>query len=257
MIEVLCALLMQASLLGLVFARFSAPGARASAIRFSSILACFRGSDGMRRLAFRVANVRKHQVLQPEVRMLLLHKEKLSNGKQEYRYHELALNHISGGHQLWLGVPSIVSHTIDPSSPLWGVSRAQLEKNTDEIEFVVLLDGIDETTSTVLQARHSYSPANIQWNREFAGVLQRSQRTGSLGADFSCFDLTRLAAEDQSGENEEELSLVDQYPNNNEISANEGTSLFERKKSQPLLYNPNSRLISTASSSGKKVHFET
>lgn len=161
MVQVLCAALMQASLLGLVYARFSAPGARASAIRFSSILACFRGEDGMRRLAFRVANVRRHQVLQPEVRMLLMQKEKLPHGAHEYRYHELMLNHISGGHRLWLGVPSIVAHTIDPSSPLWGVTRRQLEENADEIEFVVLLDGIDETTSTVLQARQSYTPAGM------------------------------------------------------------------------------------------------
>jgi hypothetical protein len=77
---VLTTALMQATLLGLVYARFAAPSSRAATIRFSSILAMYREADGAYRLAFRVANMRRHQVLQPEVRMLMMRKEAVCEG---------------------------------------------------------------------------------------------------------------------------------------------------------------------------------
>jgi len=201
MAQVLTAAIMQAALLGIVYARFSAPGARAATIKFSSILACYRGSDGRRRLAFRVANLRRHQVLQPEVRMLLLRKEHVGgpDGPLEYRYHELPLTHVSGRGQLWLGVPSIVAHSIDRDSPLWGCTRADLEQS--EAEFIVMLDGIDEMTSAAMQARHSYFPGDIRWEESFAGVLAR-RPSGVLVADYSNFDLTRLASDGAAGDEE-------------------------------------------------------
>lgn len=43
------------------------------------------------------------QVLQPEVRMLMMRKEEVGEGGLcEYRYHELPLMHIGGGARLWL-----------------------------------------------------------------------------------------------------------------------------------------------------------
>jgi len=206
MAQVLTAAILQAALLGLVYARFSAPGSRAATIKFSTILACYRGSDGHRRLAFRVANLRRHQVLRPEVHMLLLRKEHVGgvDGPLEYRYHELPLTHVSGQGRLWLGVPSIMAHTIDENSFLWGVTRQELEES--EAEIVVLLDGTDETTSTAMQARYSYFPADIQWDHRFAGVLER-QKNGVLAADYSHFDLTRLAQEDGDGDESETVGV--------------------------------------------------
>jgi hypothetical protein len=63
-----------------------------------------------------------------------------------------------------------------------------------EMEFVILLDGIDEMTSTAMQARYSYSPDDIVWNNMFTGILTRGE-SGVLTADYSCFDTTRVAAE--------------------------------------------------------------
>jgi len=196
MFQVLTALLMQAGLLGLVYSRFAAPGNRAHTIKFSSIMTCYRShADGLHRLAFRVANVRRHQVLQPEVQLLMIRREHVggSDGPLEFRYHELDLKHISGNQRLWLGVPSIVAHTITRDSPLWGITPEFLEQE-DGLEFIALLDGIDEMTSTVMQARHSYSSADIRWGQSFAGLIARGG-SGALTADYSHFDLTRLEAD--------------------------------------------------------------
>lgn len=121
----------------------------------------------------------------------MLYKVEVENNLWEHRYKELHLLHIGGG-ALWLGVPSIMAHKIDASSPLWGKSREDLDSM--DLELIVLLDGIDETTSAAMQARHAYFASDILWDVRFAGLLQRGTR-GGLAADYSCFDLTRLVDE--------------------------------------------------------------
>jgi hypothetical protein len=193
LLQVLTTALMQATLLGLVYARFASPSSRAVTIRFSSVLAMFRDVDGLYHLAFRVANMRRHQVLQPDVRMLLMRQEDVCDGgPMEFRYHELPLTQISGKGRLWLGVPSVMAHKIDETSPLYDISKDEMEQG--DYEFVVLLDGLDESTGTAMQARHSYFPSDIRWGCTFAGVLVRAP-SGNLRADFSKLDLTRLIDE--------------------------------------------------------------
>lgn len=85
-------------------------------------------------------------------------------------------------------------HKIDETSLLWGASPEALE-DQEGLEFVALLDGIDETTSTVMQARHAYTAKDIRWGQSFAGVLSRGA-SGALRADYSDFDATR---EERSG----------------------------------------------------------
>lgn len=198
MFQVMTGALMQAALLGLVYSRFAAPGSRAHTIKFSNIMTCFKGPDGFWRLAFRVANMRHHQVLHPEVQLLMIRREHVGgpSGPLEYRYHELPVTHISGRKTIWLGVPSIVIHKINQKSPLWGLTPEQMEEN-EGCEFVALLDGVDETTSTVMQARHSYAPSDIRWGQSFAGVLARGG-SGALTADYSNFDLTRIEVPDDA-----------------------------------------------------------
>ena len=114
---------MQAALLGLVYARFASPARARSTIRFSRALAAGRDPrDGAWRLAFRVASLRRHQVLRPEVHMLMVSREETpGTGALEWRYRELALEHVTGaGTRLWLGVPSVLAHRVDARSPLWG-----------------------------------------------------------------------------------------------------------------------------------------
>ena len=155
----------------------------------------YRAPDGLHRLAFRVANLRNHQVLQPAVRMLLVRRHGGGGGgggggtsrssgggtiggttkggvgtanggttsfgttsssssggtaaaaAGDYSYVDLAV----GGGPLWLGVPSVVAHTVDAASPLAGLSRAELA--AADAEVVVLLDGIDESSGSAIQVR--------------------------------------------------------------------------------------------------------
>ena len=69
--QVIISLLTDYSMLGIVFTRFSNPTSRVSTIRFSKQMA-MTNKNGLWHLTFRVANIRKHQILRPEICILLL-----------------------------------------------------------------------------------------------------------------------------------------------------------------------------------------
>lgn len=183
--EVLMAALLQAALFGLVFARFATPSTRGSTIQFSSVMVLQERADS-HVLAFRVANLRHHQVLRPRVTMLMIQKVHLGEQETDYVYTELKLQNGTLGNVVWLGLPSTLVHVIDDSSPLKPYRDNQSAMEQDELEFVVLFDGIDEMTSTAMQARFSYSPGDIRWNHRFMGILHRGV-SGAITVDWEHF----------------------------------------------------------------------
>ena len=58
---------------------------------------------------------------------------------------------VPSGSLLWLGLPTTVSHTIDAASPLQGLMPEDMAAL--DMEVLVLLDGIDASTSGHVQAR--------------------------------------------------------------------------------------------------------
>ena len=152
--QVIISLLTDYSMLGIVFTRFANPTSRTSTIRFSKQMAMTH-RNGIWQLTFRVANIRKHQILRPEIRILLLRFNSKHPDADDAGYLHQELQITSGGLTpskiAWLGLPTSMSHIIDADSPLAGMMPADMEK--EDMEILVLLDGIDATTSGVLQAR--------------------------------------------------------------------------------------------------------
>ena len=185
--EVLTAALMQAALFGLVFARFATPSKRGSTILFSSLMV-LQQSKRKHILSFRVANLRHHQVLSPRVTLLMVKKILRSGDPDDvdYVYKELKLQNATQESTVWLGLPVLLLHIIDEDSPLNHYVHDLNAMEQDEIEFVVLLDGVDEMTSTVMQARHSYGPQDIRWNHTFMSILRRGQ-SGAIVVDWEHF----------------------------------------------------------------------
>ena len=183
--EVLTAALLQAALFGLVFARFATPSTRGSTIQFSSVMVLQERAESQV-LACRIANLRHHQVLRPRVTMLMIQKVWLGGNEIDYVYKELKLRNSTMGEVIWLGLPSTFIHVIDDESPLKKYSTNLSAMEKDELEFVILFDGIDEMTSTALQARHSYAPEDIRWNHRFMGILHRGS-TGAITVDWEHF----------------------------------------------------------------------
>ena len=91
---------------------------------------------------------------------------------------------------LW---PTIVSHTIDSSSPLYCLKPEDLSLTNEQFEIVVVLEGTVESTGLVVQARTSYMPVEILWGRRFEELVR--SMPGLAGErrrviDYAWFDVT-------------------------------------------------------------------
>ena len=66
-----------------------------------------------------------------------------------------------------------IMHTIDETSPLYGVTPEQLAES--EAELIVMLTGFDEIFAQPIHARHSYIAEEIVWNRRFEEILSTDE----------------------------------------------------------------------------------
>eukprot|EP00798_Chlamydomonas_sp_ICE-L_P015266 gene15266-21348_t len=181
MLEVIFSSLVSFILLGMVFARFSAPFKRASTVRFSTTATSHRHPTGYWCLSMRVSNLRKHQILQPSLRMVITAVDSIT--PSNYLFEHLNVeNSKQQETNLELGFPANLVHVIRPESFLYNLSL--LEMDTRMMEVLVFVDGIDAMTSKHMSARMAYAmhtPMNLE------------MRGKHLGLDFSEYDMTLTA----------------------------------------------------------------
>ena len=191
MAEVLMTSLLQATMVGLVFARFSVASSRASTILWSTRMVT-RGDT----ISIRLGNLRNHQLLRPRVTLFMVYKARSDDGDDpgvEFRSEELKL----ASRPLWLGIPAVITHKVDRFSPLrsyWSdgdpATTAACLAEAD-VEFVCLLDGVDETTSKDIQARHSWLGEDIRFEHVFKRMTTRRGGDGALVVDWRLFHSVR------------------------------------------------------------------
>jgi inward rectifier potassium channel len=183
--ESLSGLLFIALTTGLAFARFSRSTAR---IRFSQ-LAVVHTYKGSLTLAFRLANERRHGLLEARLRLFLSVDEVSAEGHRMRRLKPLALERDQGIAFLLIWT---AMHRIDASSPLHGMGSDQLRELNAEL--VVAFSGIDETLERPVHARTSWPAEQIAFGCCFVDMLQHTN--GETRIDWSLFDRTRLCPAD-------------------------------------------------------------
>ena len=179
-IEVLVGLLLVAMATGLVFARFARPKAR---VIFSNV-AVICPFDGVPTLMLRIANKRKNHIIEARVRVSILKNQISSEGMELRRFYTLPLvRSQSPSFRLsWL-----IMHPIDTASPFYRETAASLiDKDT---EIIVILTGLDETSSQTIHARHTYSPYDIRWGMRFVDILGKTN-DGRYFIDYQHFHET-------------------------------------------------------------------
>ena len=194
MINIIFANLLDYCLMGVVFARFAAPMPKAKAIRFSSKAVLYQTDPSSYwRLSFRVANIRKHSILMPEITVFLAIPDQPADPtNSDLNFEQLLLhNEQCQAVNLKLGLLATVVHIIDPMSPLFHLSLEDMEARGMEV--LCFLDGMDPMTSNNMQARHSYRPSEIRMNERLNAIEIQSRR-GKFGLDFTQFDLTNAGA---------------------------------------------------------------
>jgi inward rectifier potassium channel len=79
-----------------------------------------------------------------------------------------------------------VVHPIDELSPLWGLTAADLSDL--DAEFLVLLNGFDETFSQNVHTRSSYKADEIVWGAKFKSAFNPPREDGTITVDIRKID---------------------------------------------------------------------
>ncbi len=159
---------------GVVFARFSRPTARI-AYSNNAIIAPYRNKTAFE---FRIANTRSNQIIELNAKVILSRLELSAEGMVR-EFYDLRLERSS---VVFFPLSWTLVHPIDADSPLSGWSSSDLLSASAEI--LILLTGIDETSSQTVHSRSSYKADEIVWNAVFGTVFRRDERVGILGMDI-------------------------------------------------------------------------
>jgi inward rectifier potassium channel len=162
---------------GIIFARFSRPFAR---VLFSNV-AVVSPFDGIPTLMFRVANQRGEAIIDASVVVNLARQHTTQEGITMRRFQELKLMRSNSS---LFALSWTVMHPIDQDSPLYGLTPEDME--AQDMEIVVMLNGLDEILADRIYARHAYWADEIVWNRRFVDVISLTSAGRRL------VDLTRF-----------------------------------------------------------------
>jgi inward rectifier potassium channel len=78
-----------------------------------------------------------------------------------------------------------IFHVIDEHSPFWHMNARQLEESQSRM--ILSIDGVDETTSQTLRARHIYSWDKVRFNFRYKDIASNDEQMNNH-LDFSLFD---------------------------------------------------------------------
>ena len=104
-------------------------------------------------------------------------------GERTRRFHELALDRRR---VLFMPLHWVVVHPIDEASPLWGMTQDELM--AIDAEFLVLLNGFDETFSQNVHTRSSYKAEEIVWGAKFRSTFNLPDDDGTISVDIRKLD---------------------------------------------------------------------
>jgi inward rectifier potassium channel len=177
--EVLVSVAGIAIMTGLLFSKLSVPRAR---MKFAKhiVISSF---NGVPTVMFRLGNERASQIIEAMVRIVIVRTEKTQEGVTFYRMYDLDLErHRSPA----LARSWTVMHPLVPGSPLLDATPESLAK--DEIEFIITVTGIDETSAQTLHARHRYFDTDVLWGARHADLITEVEN--GIVVDLRKFDET-------------------------------------------------------------------
>lgn len=170
-IQCIIGLLISSTMLGLVFAKVSRPHKRSSSILFSR-KAVIGPRDGKLYLMFRVADIRKRQLIESHISVFLIRRHVTKEGEKIgcYRHSlDVTFDGDEDGEKIFLFAPVVVQHEIKEGSPFYEYSPDEL--NVADFEILVFLEGVVESTGMITQARTSYLGDEINWGHLFVDIM--------------------------------------------------------------------------------------
>jgi inward rectifier potassium channel len=173
-VESLVGLLGFSLVAGIVFARFSRPMAQIVFSRFA-IIAPYRDITAF---MFRLVNQKKNEIVELRSTVMMTRRKKDGTSlEREFLPLKLERDRVVFFPLTWT-----VVHPIDQSSPLWGWKEEDLRSCA--VEFLVLLNGFDETFSQNVHTRSSYTTDEVVWGAKFKNVFNEPDERGTISIDI-------------------------------------------------------------------------
>jgi inward rectifier potassium channel len=166
---------------GLLYGRFSRPSARIVYSK-NAIIAPYQ--DGTS-LQFRVTNARTNVLMNMEAHVLLMTVDS-SAGELKRSFVDLPLERPS---VYFFPLTWTIVHPIDSDSPLFGKTREDLAKLS--VEFLILIQGFDDTFSQVVHSRYSYRHDEMIWGAKFVPAFKVDPQ-GDLIVEVNRIDELKL-----------------------------------------------------------------
>lgn len=162
---------------GMLYGRFSKPSAR---LMYSNKALITPYSNGLNSIQFRIANMRKSNLMEMEATALLVVVEKQKDGKGilKRRFIELQLERKS---ILFFPLNWTLVHVMDEKSPFGNKTKEEMKAMDAEI--LVMIKGFDDTFSQTVHSRYSYKCDEIVWGAKFTPVYE-TQLSGEIVLDF-------------------------------------------------------------------------
>ncbi|CAJ0959847.1 unnamed protein product [Ranitomeya imitator] len=183
-------LIVNAIMLGCIFMKTTQSHRRAETLIFSRH-AVIAVRNGKLCFMFRVGDLRKSMIISASVRIQVVRKTVTPEGEIiPIHQIDVPVDNAIESNNIFLVAPLIISHVIDKRSPLYDICASDL--STQDLEVIVLLEGVVETTGITTQARTSYVTEEILWGHRFMPIVSEEEEVYSV--DYSKFGNTTKVA---------------------------------------------------------------
>ncbi|XP_075693193.1 ATP-sensitive inward rectifier potassium channel 11 [Rhinoderma darwinii] len=180
-------LVINAIMLGCIFMKTAQAHRRAETLIFSKY-AVIALRNGKLCFMFRVGDLRKSMIISATIHMQVVKKSSSLEGEViPLNQIDIQMENPISTNGIFLVSPLVICHSITKDSPLYDISAADLTHHQD-LEIVVILEGVVETTGITTQARTSYLADEILWGQRFVPVI--AEEDGRYAVDYSKFGNT-------------------------------------------------------------------
>uniref|UniRef100_A0A8C5MUP9 ATP-sensitive inward rectifier potassium channel 11 n=1 Tax=Leptobrachium leishanense TaxID=445787 RepID=A0A8C5MUP9_9ANUR len=186
-IQNIVGLVINAIMLGCIFMKTAQAHRRAETLIFSkhAVIALRNGSLSF---MFRVGDLRKSMIISATIHMQVVRKSSSLEGEViPLNQIDIQMENPVSTNGIFLVSPLIICHTINKDSPLYDLSPTSLHHQED-LEIIVILEGVVETTGITTQARTSYLADEILWGQRFVPIV--AEEDGRYSVDYSKFGKT-------------------------------------------------------------------
>jgi len=176
-LESLLGLLGFSVIAGIVFARFARPVARIVFSR-NAVIAPYRDINAF---MFRVVNQKSNEIVEIEAKVIMARRREGRVNERDFTALKLERERVTFFPLTWT-----VVHPIDKDSPLWGMTGESLQGC--DVEFLITLNGFDETFSQTVHTRSSYKADEIVWGAKFRSAFNLPDDDGTISVDIRKVD---------------------------------------------------------------------